>query len=79
MLHRRKLRVGKVKCRKFAQDVPSHDTPVKHRPQASVESEAGSSDDGKGDVEDGTRSSIEYDEGRDDTVSQPHTDPCLPP
>ena len=59
--------------------LPRHGRPVEDAPQATPDAKACPSHDGEGYVKLCTRAGIKHDEGRDDSVPNPNTDPCLPP
>ena len=67
--HRRMLR----------RDPPCHGPSVEDAPKAAPNTKRGASDHREGDVKDCSRTGISYNEGRNNAVSDPDTEPCLPP
>jgi len=62
-----------------SRDAPSHRPSVKRAPQAPIQAKTGPGNYWESNVENGTRTSVEGNEGGDKSISQPDAYPSLPP
>lgn len=66
-------------CESNEEGVPGHDPSIKYRPQASVQPKTGARNNWERYVKDSSRACVQDDEWRYGRITQPDTNPCLPP